>query len=262
MTASPLLLEHLSEGDLRFLARVTGREGEGEAGAVERLRREPEEVEAALDDPRLFAELSRGEEWLARVTPFLLFQVFLRRALRDLASTSYASELAGPRLRVPLFDTPELVRFLADRQRRDYLALLLASFTRAGSGRVWVRTARGPRRMRVSELDLRRMRELAQVVDARDRFLVYRRVGDLALFLSGVFAEHVAALSPAPLDWLEEEGRRYYGLAADQAGAGLSGWRQVLESLASDFRRARRILNYASWHYFRGWQERLFGTPV
>ncbi|MDI3297972.1 MAG: hypothetical protein QJR08_02265 [Bacillota bacterium] len=260
MAASPLLLEHLSEQDLRFLAEATG-QGEG-AQAVERLRRAPEQVEVLLDDPRLFAELSRVEEWLARVTPFLLFQVFLRQALRDLASTSYASELAGPRMRVPVFDTPELVRFLADRQRRDYLALLLASFTRASSGRIWVRTPRGPRRMRVSELDLRRMKELARVVDARDRFLVYRRIGDLALFLSGVFAEHVARLSATPLDWLEEEGRRYYELAADQEGANLSGWRQVLESLASDFRRARRVLNFASWRYFRGWQERLFGTPV
>ncbi|MDI3316961.1 MAG: hypothetical protein QJR14_05025 [Bacillota bacterium] len=260
MAAVPLLLEHLSERDLRFLVEAAG-QGD-DPSAVERLRRAPELVDVMLDNPRLFERLSRVEEGLARVTPFLLFEVFLRQALRELASTSYASELAGPRMRVPLFDTPELVRFLGDPERREYLALLLASFTRAASGRIWVRTPRGPRRIRVSELDLRRMKELAGMVDPRDRFLVYRRVGDLALFLSGVFAEHVANLSATPLDWLEAEGRRYYEMASEEAGASLSGWRGVLESLAAHFRRARRVLNFASERYFRGWRDQVFGTPA
>src|SRR5262249_10913255 len=84
--------------------------------------------------------------------------------------------------------------------RRFFLTELLASYTRVASGSVLVATRRGFRRQRFSELDPVRLAGLLDVVPDAERPGVFRRLGDLALFLTGVFPDYVARRGFGPVD--------------------------------------------------------------
>ena len=98
------------------------------------------------------------------------------------------------RQRIPVFDVIRLRELLADPARCFFLVELLASYTHVSSGVTWERTRRGWRRRRFSELDPVGLAGLLDVVDPAERPGVYRRLGDLALFLTGVFPDHAITL--------------------------------------------------------------------
>lgn len=281
-------LDHLTDRDLGFLARVARPDL-----APATLRSRPEEAERALADPRVFEAVfgspEETEEALAAVSPFLVFAVAVHRAAEDLAGRSYVEEWAGPRQRIPVFAADELRAFAEDRARRLFLAELLASYIRVRSGVVWVATPRGPERRRWSDLDLLRLASLLEVLPEPDHARIYRRLGDLALFLTGVFPDHVAARLFRPVDvqrlaravgaggtdaaeevsealavrggvgLLEHLGERWYRNAVHSGGSGRAPAR-TLEAVADRFSEARRILNLLTDRYLFPYRRRWFPT--
>ena len=138
--------------------------------------------------------------WAVQASPFLIFALLVQRAATELASAAHVPERTGLRQRVPLFDAPALRDFLADTARRLFLAELLASFTRVASGRYRVRVAGRARTRRFSELDPVRLAGLLDAVPEAERPGVYRRLGDVSLFLTGVFPDYVTARALGPVD--------------------------------------------------------------
>jgi hypothetical protein len=212
------------------------------------------------------------------MSPFLVFAVLLTRAGLDVMATPYVNEWLGPGRRVPVFHVDELREFSSAPQHRLFLADVLASYTRVASGSVWVQTARGWRRQRFSELDPIRLIEMLEIVPEDERFAIYRRLGDLMLFLTGVFPEHTWRRFDAPtaarrlqralswrrldltdtgssegpmsaMDVLELVGSRSYRQAGratwDVAGPG----GHMLDDLAERFGQARRLLNFVTDRY-------------
>jgi hypothetical protein len=208
-------LEHLGEADLRLLGRIAGAD-------PPRLRRDPGRVVALLDRPRSptrCCPADRGAGTDVGVwSPFLVFAVAVHRAAAEVARTGHLPEWTGPRQRVPRLLGPGAPSLLAEPRFRLFLAELLASYARVRSGAYLRRTARGWRRTRYSELDPVRLAGLLDAVPAAERAGVYRRLGDLALFLSGAFPDHL---------WLHGFGSvdavrllRTVGLPAERADAG------------------------------------------
>lgn len=270
---SLLYLEHLTESDIELVAGAVGE-------TTERIRSELGSDPAALDhwlaSPELFSSIFEPQSGdLGQFpSPFLLFGVLVGRTAAELSSTAQISEWTGPGRRVPVFDASNLSDFLRPGFRRFFLVELLASFTKVASGSFWVRTARGYRRKRFSELDPVELLGLVeQLPDAR-RAAGYRRLGDVALFLSGVFPDHTARHPYRPMErerlarsasippgnaviedaltFLELAGSGWYrrsGVVAESfAGA---HW-EFLGDMAEHFRQARRVLNYlADQHLFR-----------
>ena len=260
-----LYLEHLSDADLSAMAAATDH---GEAA-----RRDPRWIEAQIDNPALFRRLfaTPGRDPLLQGSPFLLFSVMVHRAIRDLGQASFVEEWVGPRQRVPVFDVAGLREFGADPMRRFFLAELLASYTHVASGSLLVQTRRGWRRRHFSELDPVRLIELAELLPDPDRASVYRRLGDLSLFLTGVFPDYAAerlvvererrrlerALAAADREaadrrdgiWLLESlGRRAYRIAQHAADR-RSVMAGVLAEVSENFAVARRVLNFLTDRY-------------
>ncbi|MCK9931609.1 hypothetical protein MXD62_31485 [Frankia sp. Mgl5] len=183
--------EHLTDQDLLAL---TG----GRADQVGALRREPTLILDLLDRPAVADGLlltagTAGRDEPDRFTfisPFLVFAAAVHRTARGLVGSTYVAERAGPRSRVPVFDAPELAAFASVPAHQLYLAELLASYSRLAGGEVWRRTDRGWRRQRWDELDLPRLAALLDAVPAAQRPAVWRRLGDGAVFLAGVFPDH------------------------------------------------------------------------
>lgn len=258
------LLEHLTDEDLRVLAAMAGT-GTDRAGE---LRRRPDAVLELAGRPELFDRIYRDTPGLAGVSPFLAFLVAVEAAGRELAGTAYLAERSSARQRVPVFDTPRLRDFLADPMRRLFLAELLASFVRVAGGRFWTRTGRGWRAQRYSELDPVRLAEAAEQVPAAHRPGAYRRLGDVSLFLAGVFPDYAQryAFGPfdtdrllraagiagqgelAPIQLLEHLGTRWYRRAFELAPVATAQL-LVVAQVADRFQDARRVLNHIADRY-------------
>src|SRR6201996_1552915 len=192
--------EHVTQADLRLISAATGLP-EAAAG---RLRGDPDALERVLADPRVFEVVFGAESLAAReaiiASPFLAFAVAVHRAAADLAEVRYVAERAAARQRVPLFDAPELRDFLGSAARRLFLAELLTSFTRVTSGRYRVTVGGRARTRRFSELDPVRLAGMLEAVPEESRPGVYRRAGDVSLFLSGVFPDYAASNALGPVD--------------------------------------------------------------
>ena len=179
--------EHLTDQDLLAL---TG----DRPDQVDALRRRPELVLDLLDRPAvadavLTATSDEGERF-RYVSPFLVFAAAVHRAAGSLVGQTAVVDRTAPRSRLPILDGPVIAAFATEPAHRLFLAELLASYARLASGVVWRRGERGWHRRRWDELDLPRLAELLADVPAQDRPGVWRRLGDGALFLAGVYPEY------------------------------------------------------------------------
>ena len=215
MVAELLLRERLTDRDLDLLAQVAGGPDGGERAAA-RLRDEPGEIERLLALPQVFDALFRqsGGDALVLASPFVAFATLLARTPALLEGLAFVPERLGARRTVPVFEAPALRDLVDDPLRRLFLADLLASYTHVASGAIWVRSRRGWRHRRFSELDPARFAELILTVPPDQRPALYRRLGDLSLFLSGVFPDYAETHPLAPI--AVERLRR--ALAAEQPG--------------------------------------------
>ncbi|HTZ27265.1 MAG TPA: hypothetical protein VMC83_24945 [Streptosporangiaceae bacterium] len=276
--------DHLTDADLALLAKAAD---QPTAQAASWLRAHPDQLPGLVGDPRVFQAVfgasaaavqparPAGPSAMASLaSPFLIFAVAVHRAGTELATMDHVPERSGRRQRVPLFDAPELRDFLGSAARRLFLAELLASFTRnAAQYRPTPQAqsrSRPPRGRRVSELDVVRMAGLLDTVPEAERAGVYRRLGDVALFLTGVFPDYAAghALGPvsaarllraaqvparqldqlaeAPaIDLFEHLGAQWYRAAWGLAPARTARLAVVAE-VAERFRQARRVLNHVA----------------
>jgi hypothetical protein len=231
-----LYLERLADRDHELLARVSG--FLGVAGWHSELVTRPQLLQQALESRELYEALFRrsDDEALVQASPFLVFASLLGRVARELREAAFVNEWSGPGQRVPVFDVEALRSFLADPARRFFLVELLASFSQVRSGRYWVRTERGVKARRFSEMDPMSLLELAENLEEREREAVYQRLGDVSLFLTGVFPDFTARQRTL----LEQLGPRSYLRAAqrrtDRAGT-------LLREMATHFVPARGVLN-------------------
>lgn len=271
----PLLyVEHLSDRDLALIAGATG--SQESVGAMRsRLHEKPARVEEMLADEALFeAIFGPGPDSLdvqMGITPFLVFGALVNRVARDLAETAFVAEWVGSGQRLPVFDVDTLRGFIGDGVRRYFLIEFLASFTKVASGSIWVKTNRGYRRRRFSELDPLSLAEMVDNLPLQQRAGGYRRLGDVSLLLSGVFPDHTTRNSMGEIararlahsagvddvDLVEGDeirffelvGSGWYGKASDSAANAVGVGPTYLRDVADRFTDARRFLNLLSDRY-------------
>jgi hypothetical protein len=278
-------LEHLTAADLRLLAAVADERPDA-------LGSDPDRLVALLGAPATEAAVlgpALDDEPFLRASSFLTFAVAVHRSAARLEGVTSTLEWVGPRQRLPVFDVASLRDFLADPLRRLFLVELLASFTSVASGSTWERTRRGWRRRRFSELDPVRLASLLEVVGEAERPGVYRRLGDIALFLTGVFPDHTAERgggardagrlvrllaatgdgpgTPPPetehlgaVGLLEHLGARWYRCAT-ATGAPATATARALPAGRERFRQARRVLNVVSESTLFPLPPSAFGLP-
>ncbi len=268
-------LSHLTDADLRALVHADEVSAAEAEARIQALRRSPALLLDVLDRPAASAGLlnlasAGGAQRYTLISPFLVFAAAIHRIAADLSRSGYVPERATPRLRIPVFDGPQLAAYLADPAHRLFLTELLASFARSSSGVIVTQTPHGPRRRRWNDLDLRRLAALLDALPEPQRAPVWRRLGDLALFLAGVFpaaleralagrldparlamttglaAPPSAGLGPAELfEWF---GASWYRLAARRTGAARET-AAALRDNADHIHEARRVLNATADRY-------------
>ncbi|HVB10454.1 MAG TPA: hypothetical protein VNM16_08845 [Bacillota bacterium] len=259
MYAEALLLEMLTDRDIEFALVATGSvPGPRLEGVVRSLREDPDLLAALLEDHRLGPATALDPQILLKVSPYFFFSVLLRRAHRELRARTFTAEWLGPRRRVPVFDAARVAATLDDPARVHYLAELLASFTASRHdgepGRA--PSARPQRRaVRVPDVNLEHLRRARQRAAAADHFALDRRLGDLALFLAGVFPD--CARGALELDEWEAESENRYRRAAADPRARQCGLEEILAGLAGELHPARKALNFVADRFLQplrcGW---------
>jgi hypothetical protein len=267
-------LARWSQSDLQFVVKILVPERHDPEHLVEIIGDDQEMLDAMLQDERLFQQLMADDEVLVSVSPEFFFQVLLLRARRDLEQELYTIERRHLQ-KVVLFDASRVVDLMADPAVCDYLAEMLASYTRINSVTIPIRIRpRIWRRMRVNDLDVDSLLRYAQILDEDHRFATYQRIGDACLFLSGIFPEYIGARQSYPhsnqprprlggslvhsLEDYEAYGQTFYRLAAKHQGARTHGLDRVLATLSEQFILAEKPLSFLAERYLSMRKHRLF----
>lgn len=261
------MADGLTDRDIVTLAGIVGSTPEDLA---EDLRRRPWAAHDLMASPDVFAAvMERSSHPADVVSPFLLFAVLVHRSGEELREATFVNDWAGPRSRLPVFDVEPLREFLADPARSMFLARLLASFA-----------VPEPVPVPANPFDLDQLVLWLDQVLPEDRTALLRRLGDLSLFLTGVFPDRTGTRPLRPVDAerlgrtvgmtadeilelcdrariapglnaLESLGTRWYGAAVH------GGAPALLSDVAHRFQAARRVLNHlADRHLYRldpGW---------
>jgi len=121
-------------------------------------------------------------------------------------------------------------------------------------------------------MDVDSLIRLCEVSDEEHRFGLYKRIGDLSLFILGIFPEYVIRdynLTAAPQSFrrwrhsegdYEELGRRFYRLAGEHQDSQLLDLSGVFHELEEKFTIAKKPLNYISGNFIQINKGKLFPT--
>ena len=259
--------------DVQFLVETLGYTHDG--GTDSRLHLDQHWIDTALEDDQLFQRVMHDEAVLVEISPWLFFTVLLRRARRDLMLETFTLERRS-RQKILVFDTDDVIDLLEQPSVRDYLATLLASFTRVQSVTVRVPVRKGFwRRYRTNDLDVESLMRYSQTLELSARYPIYRRIGDVCLFLTGMFPESIDDQYRYPLtgqirprmrgrllqrrEDYEKHGRAFYRLAAEHEQAQVEGMGEILATLAAKFIFAEKPLAFVASRYLGFNRYRLFG---
>ena len=270
------MLRTWSHNDLRFVVRTLVPERSDPEHVVDLIQDDEPLLEAMLEDERLFQQLMNSDEGFLSVSPQFYFKVLLLRARRDLEQELYTIERRHQQ-KVVLFDANQVVDLLARPDVCDYLATMLASFTRINSITIPIRVRPGIwRRLRINDLDIDSLMAYAENLDEAHRFWVYQRIADACLFLTGIFPEHIEASQRYPLSGqprmrlrsslihsledFESYGQAFYRLAAEHEVARVQALEEVLITLSRQFILAEKPLAFLSARYLALRKHRLFAA--
>jgi hypothetical protein len=260
---------NLSESDLRFLVESVATSRRDYDHIVNLIRDKEDLLEPMLEDPKLLERLFHDQQTFMRISPHLLFSVLLRRVRKELEKEAYVLEPDSKGKRIPVFEAPAVAEMLSHKRTRDYLAEMLSSFARTNSGVIYWKERGSWHKRRFSDIDMDDMIELARITDPEMRPAFYKRIADIALFLSGIFPDYAALFVARrqtmfsvkrSLKDYEQEGKRFYSLAARETDQ--AHWKPVLGTLAEKFTLARLALNSLSDRYVKTHRARYFRFPA
>lgn len=270
------LCEKLTERDLHFMIETLLPERRDVDYLVGVLREDKEFFRAMLGADRLFQRFATDREILVKVSPRLYFAVLLQQVSKDLRKATFTIE-RSQRQRLPVFDTDKVASFLASPEVPDYLADMLSSFTKVESYAVAIRVRHGIwHRLRFSDMDIDGLIRYCQVVEEPQRFAYYKRIGDVCLFLAGIFPEYIHAQDRYPwseqrrprflgqrrrtMDEYRDEGSAFYERAAQHELAGIMALGEILAALAEHFLEAQKALAYMAERYLWVDKQQLFAV--
>ena len=278
LNQKPVYLD-FTDGDLDFLVSIVVPGLSNALSVREAIRNDPAYRKAIVSDERVFSQVINDKESFLKISPSLYFEVLLRRAQKDLISSSYTIEREG-RGNIPVFDTGKVAGFLDTPNMLEYLANMLASFTRIRSFVVPVRVRKGiRRRVRYNDMDVDSLIDFAARADESERFSYYKRIGDVCLFLTGLFRDstysqksHVGSNFQSgtyprttfvrkrrrSVEEYESEGRRFYRLDDEHPTASVLELTDVFSVLRDEFSAARKPLAFLSARYLHSRPNKLF----
>ncbi|UCH06618.1 MAG: hypothetical protein JSV55_10985 [Deltaproteobacteria bacterium] len=264
----------LTERDLDFLVETASPEV-ADKGRLKQIISNDEDFRSSfLTDEKVFKKVMDDDEAFLRISPALFFEVLLRKAAQDLEEAGYTVERSST-MKIPVFDTKEVAELLANESLLLYLVDMLASFTKIESYAISIRVRKGVwKKIRFNDLDIHSLMSFCEAVEEEYRLGFYKRIADICLFILGIFPDYAerdyrypfsgqlrpqirGRLRISPENY-EEEGRRFYKLAAEHHAARELSLSSIFWTLHGNFQKARKPLNFIADHYLPYKRQRVF----
>jgi hypothetical protein len=264
-----------SERDLDFLVETAAPEVTDKPRLKQIIRKDEDFRNRFIAGEKVFSRLMDDSEIFLKISPSLFFEILLRKAARDLGEVSYTVEKTRT-MRIPVFDTKDVVEFLNIESLLVYLAHMLSSFTKLESYAASFRVRKGVwKKIRFNDLDIHSLMSFCEAVEDEYRFGFYKRIADISLFMLGIFSDYTerdyryplsgevrpqirGKLRISPEDY-EKEGRRFYRLAAEHQSAEELALSDVFRSLHGNFQEAKKSLNFIAENYLQYKRHSFFG---
>lgn len=265
----------LSERDLDFLVETVSPEVTDKLRLKMVLREDEDFRNTFIGDEKVSRRVMDDDEIFLKISPTLFFEILLRKAANDLEKVSYTVERTST-MKIPVFDAKDVVELLSKQSLLVYLAEMLSSFTKIESYAISFKVRKGIwRKIRFNDLDIHSLMSFCEVVEGEYRFGFYKRIADICLFILGLFPDYVerdyrypfsGQLRPqisgkvriTPEDY-ENEGRKFYRLAAEHQSAKEMDLSEVFWALHGNFQKAKKPLNFIAEHYLQYKRHKLFG---
>jgi hypothetical protein len=254
-----------SPADFQFLADSLCEEENQKSQFLALVQKDLESLDQLLNHERLFRQVLQREDLFVRISPYLYFELLLRRAILDIQREAYTLETIGYKTRVPVFDQKKILEVFSREALRDYLVEMLTSFIRANNFTIYIRRGKGIYfKKTFSDFDLDLLSEMGKNAEEPYRFIFLKRAGDIALFLSGIFPEHLFGREEIGYHrgrnawmarWvnrgeeLEERGILLYRQASESVIARERNLDSILSYLAENFRFTKKPLNVMTDRY-------------
>lgn len=261
------LTRYLRESDLEFLVRTVADKRQDHDRVKEIIRDKEDLIEIMLEDEKLMRKVRQKEEELLFISPYFLFNILLRQVRRQLRERGYTFEFSGQE-RIAVFDADRLNELLKSNELINCLAEVLSSFTRVQTGFLFYWQGEKLKRQKFNSLNPQDLIALGNLLPEEERFPVYRRLGDLCLFMAGIFPDYARrpgqslrlTATRLSLEEYRELGSHYYSLAARHPVARREGLEGLLDSLASNFALVIKPLNVLASDYIGLRRNRWFGV--
>ena len=257
----------LSDSDLDFLIKTVSSDVSDKLRLKQIIREDEDFRNQYIGEEKIFRSVMDDDEILLKISPALFFEILLRKAVNELEARSYTYEKTSS-MRIPVFDSRDVVDLLEKESLLIYLADMLSSFSRIESYTISFRVKQGVRKkIRFNDLDIHSLMSLAEVVEEPYRLGFYKRIGDICLFILGIFPDHAEydyrypfskqgrphirnKMRISPEDY-DKEGRKFYKLAAAHPTAEDLELSEVFRALYGNFQKAKKPLNFISEHYLQ-----------
>jgi hypothetical protein len=265
----------LSERDLDFLVETACPEVTDKSRLKQIIREDEDFRNTFISDEKVFGKLMDDEEIFIKISPTLFFEILLRKAAKDLEKASYTVEKTST-MRIPVFDTQDVAKLLSQEPLLIYLAEMLSSFTKIQSYSISFRVRKGIwKKIRFNDLDIVSLMNFCDAVEDEYRLGFYKRIADICLFILGIFPDyaerdyrypfsgklrpHISGKLRISPEGYEQEGRKFYKLAAEHQSAKEMDLSEVFWTLHGNFKKAKKPLNFIAEHYLHYRRDTFFG---
>lgn len=264
----------LTRTDVDFLVTTVTPEVEDRVRLKQLLEKDGDFRQAFVGHERVARRVMADREAFVKISPPLYFEILLRQAHQSLESASFTLESVGTQT-VAVFDTREVVNLLCRPPMLFYLADMLASFTRVESYTISYRVGQGIwRKVRFNDLDLDSLIRFSNWVEEEHQLGFFKRIADICLFTLGIFPDYINLSNRYPfsgeprpqvgrtirraLSDYQEEGRKFYKLAAEHRNAKLLELAEIFQTLYQDFHKATKPLSFIAQNYLHSRRDHLF----
>ena len=173
----------LSDRDLDFLVETASPEVRDKYRLKQIIREDDDFRNTFIGDEKVFQRVMDDDEILLKISPTLFFEILLTKALNNFKEVSYTVERSIT-MRIPIFDTNDMVEFLTKERLLGYLADMLSSFTKIESYTISFRVRKGGwRKIRFNDLDIHSLMSFSETVEDEYRLGFYKRIADICLFI-------------------------------------------------------------------------------
>lgn len=245
-------LQTLTDTDILFLIESFVTKRNDYENIADLIRGDKDIISQMIDSDRVFGKVMDARNEILRISPYFLFSLLLRKAIRekreDPEFVEKTLDLLNEKEPLIPWNKKRLMDLFDDEHMFDYIANMLDQFTRSSS------------LYKINENDTVTHHYIVDMIsdslhsDNTEKFNIYCHIGDYTLFLTGMIPEYVEyrfeyKRRPVDKNYYVMFGKTYYSLASENSNARKASLSNTLAHLSDGFEVVMQLLSFMNSEY-------------